>query len=196
MNEEPNNNVIMVPCDMSTDGGGWIVFQRRVSGSVDFNLGWKAYKEGFGDPNGNFWLGLDNLHKLAGPGKGATLRVDMKHAHVGSKVYYEKYSKFEVNNEASGYKLTVGGASGDAKDSLKYHNSMRFTTFDKDQDGHSTGNCATHCSGGWWYNGCIHSNLNGRFSVSASNHQYMTWVGIKGTHGLITFSEMKLKILA
>ena len=196
MNEKANNNVTMVPCDMSTDGGGWIVFQRRVSGSVDFNLGWKAYKEGFGDLKGNFWLGLENLHRLAAPGKGAILRIEMKHTYDGNKVYHEKYSKFEVHNEASGYKLTVDGASGDAKDSLEYHNAMKFTTFDNDQDGASHLNCAIYISGGWWYNGCVHSNLNGRFPTSTSYHKDITWLGIKGTHGLITFSEMKLKAMA
>ncbi|KAJ1145722.1 hypothetical protein NDU88_012006 [Pleurodeles waltl] len=53
-----------VLCDMDTDGGGWIVFQRRWDGSVDFFRDWKTYKRSFGSQMTDFWLGNDNLHHL------------------------------------------------------------------------------------------------------------------------------------
>ena len=80
----PGLNTVQVRCDMEKDGGGWIVFQRRIDASVDFYRGWNDYKTGFGDPNGNFWLGLERLHRLASPGKGARLRIDLKYQ------YYQK----------------------------------------------------------------------------------------------------------
>ena len=36
----------------------WQVFQRRVDNTTDFFRDWKSYKEGFGDPIRNFWLGM------------------------------------------------------------------------------------------------------------------------------------------
>ena len=142
-------NKVHLRCDMEQSEGRWIVFQRRIDASVDFNQGWNDYKTGFGDPNGNFWLGLERLHRLASPGKGAKLRIDLKHKDYQSN-YYAIYSKFEISNEADGYRLKVGGYSGNAHDSMSSHNGMKFSTKDKDNDMVS-GNCAGDFDGGWWF---------------------------------------------
>merc|ERR1712159_409525 len=117
----PRNKVfIQVFCDQVTDGGGWIVFQRRLDGSVNFYRGWDDYKNGFGAPQHEFWLGNDNLHVLTSychfhHCAHAELRVEMKY-WVGPK-YYAKYSTFRVGDEASKYVLAVSGYSGNAGDS-------------------------------------------------------------------------------
>ena len=49
-----------VSCDQETDGGGWIMYQRRVDGTLNFTRNWKAYKYGFGDNGDNtteLWFG-------------------------------------------------------------------------------------------------------------------------------------------
>ena len=51
-------------CDMTTEGGGWIVMQKRFDGSVDFNRDWNNYRDGFGDVNaGEYWLGNEFVHQ-------------------------------------------------------------------------------------------------------------------------------------
>ncbi|XP_028391562.1 ryncolin-1-like [Dendronephthya gigantea] len=149
-----------VRCDMSTDGGGWTVFQRRQDGSQDFYLGWSDYKAGFGDLNGEFWLGLDKIHRLWKSGQNV-LRVDLMDFNGAER--YAKYGTFSVADESDKYRLNIGSYSGNAGGSLDYHNQMQFTTKDSDNDAGGYENCATRWKGAWWYKSCHHSNLNGQY---------------------------------
>ena len=56
-------------CDTVTDGGGWLVIQRRQDGSVDFNRDWVDYENGFGDLATEFWYGLRALNCLTSQGQ-------------------------------------------------------------------------------------------------------------------------------
>ncbi|XP_059178643.1 angiopoietin-related protein 2-like [Physella acuta] len=51
-------------CDTKTDGGGWILMQRRIRPGVNFKENWQTYKEGFGTLSGDFWIGLDFIYLL------------------------------------------------------------------------------------------------------------------------------------
>ena len=47
---------MLARCDMVTDGGGWLVIQRRLpKGKVNFVRKWDDYENGFGDLEGEFW---------------------------------------------------------------------------------------------------------------------------------------------
>ena len=178
-----------VYCDMQTDGGGWTVVQRRKDGSENFYRKWGDYKEGFGKLYGEFWLGLDKIHRLVV--SGVTLRVDLM-ATDNSKAY-AKYEDFTIGDENSLYVMYLGRYTGTAGDSMTYNNNMKFSTYDRDNDKWSS-NCASssYNYGSWWYNACGHVNLNGRYVYGGSSLTYVFWSGFKSTYSLKRV-EMKLK---
>jgi len=96
-------------CDQTTARGGWLVFQKRLDGSVDFYRGWTEYKRGFGSLTGEFWFGLDKIHSLTTSGR-YKLRVDLDDFH--GSTYYAEYDPFEVSSEGGKYQLSVGSYTG------------------------------------------------------------------------------------
>ena len=94
-----------VRCDMeTTPGRGWVVFQRRVDGSVDFYKNWINYKNGFGNLSGEFWLNLDKIHRLSATRKNV-LRIDLE--TFDNETAYAVYESFSVGNESEAYILNV-----------------------------------------------------------------------------------------
>ena len=173
---------------MEADGGGWTVFQRRMDGSVDFYRYWADYQQGFGNLSGEFWLGLDKIHRLTSTA--TELRVDMRDFHGNSA--YAQYTSFSVGDSASKYVLTVSGYSGTAGDSLSYHSGYRFSTRDQDNDVWSS-SCAQGTHGAWWYRVCYYSNLNSLYNSARSG-----WCGgVTWWHWIncnfLQFTEMKLR---
>ena len=177
-------------CDMETDGGGWTVFQRRMDGSVDFYRNWTDYQRGFGSLNGEFWLGLDKIHRLTS--NATELRVDMQDFDRNSA--YAQYTSFSVGDSASKYILSVSGYNGTAGDSLAFQNGQNFSTRDHDNDA-AAGNCAQLFKDAWWYCACNHSNLNALYrsesrSSADDDVNFFRWRGFKYS---LKFSEMKLR---
>ena len=104
-----NGGTFDVFCDQTTARGGWTVFQKRLDGSVDFYLNWADYKQGFGNLNGEFWLGLDKIHRLTSENN-SVLRVDLED-FSGERVFAE-YDMFAVQSEDDKYRLILGAYSG------------------------------------------------------------------------------------
>ncbi|KAK1892656.1 Angiopoietin-related protein 2 [Dissostichus eleginoides] len=154
---ENANRLMQVWCDQRHDPGGWTVIQRRVDGSVNFFRNWETYKQGFGNIDGEYWLGLENIYWLTNQ---ANYKLLVTLEDWSGRKTFAEYASFRVEPEADFYKLRVGRYHGNAGDSLTWHNGKQFTTLDRDHDAY-TGNCAHYQKGGWWYNSCAHSNLNG-----------------------------------
>ncbi|XP_025719068.1 angiopoietin-related protein 4 [Callorhinus ursinus] len=173
----------LVNCKMTSDGG-WTVIQRRQDGSVDFNQPWEAYKAGFGDPQGEFWLGLEKVHRILGD-RGSRLAVQLQDwegnaeslqfpVHLGGEdTAYSLQLTAPVANELGATTVAPSGLS------------LPFSTWDQDHDLRGDKNCAKSLSGGWWFGTCGHSNLNGQYfrSVPPQRQQrkkgifWKTWRG-------------------
>lgn len=106
------NGAFEVYCDQTTDGGGWAVFQKRFNGKLTFSDKlWNDYVTGFGNLSGEFWLGLDKIHRLAS--KPIKLRVDLG-APDGEK-RFAAYNGFSIGNGTSKYVLTAGTFTGKSR---------------------------------------------------------------------------------
>ena len=168
-----------VYCDMTTDGGGWIVIQRnKKDSSVDFNKNWTDYEKGFGNLTTEFWYGLAAMSCLTQKGQ---WEMRMDYQFNNGTWSYLHYNQFSVGSVSEEYPLTVGGFTGVGTDWFNGkpypHNRMKFSTVDNDND-KSGSNCAAGSGkSGWWYNKCYHININ-------RQPPYV--------YGSVLFSEMKI----
>ncbi|KAF7689199.1 microfibril-associated glycoprotein 4-like [Silurus meridionalis] len=167
---------VQVYCDMgckedeSHGDERWTVIQRRFDGSVNFFQPWDEYKNGFGNANGEYWLGLENIYLLTNMEQ-YQLKVDMEDFNRGSA--YAQYRSFYIDPEASSYALHISEfIDGGAGDPLSSINGKIFSTYDKTP----YGSCADSFYGGfwytcWWSNGV--ANPNGLYKVESVASAYL-----------------------
>ncbi|XP_045908071.1 tenascin-N isoform X3 [Micropterus dolomieu] len=181
---------IEVYCDMDTDGGGWLVLQRRTTGKLDFMKRWKQYIAGFGNMTDEFWIGLDKIYELTNTPAPTELRFDLG---VGSERAYAVYDNFKIAPVKQKFKLTIGKYSGTAGDAMTYHQGRPWTTVDSDND-IALGNCALTHRGAWWYKNCHLANLNGKWGDNRHSLG-VNWEPWKGHLMSLDFTEMKIRPL-
>ncbi|GFS95574.1 techylectin-5A [Nephila pilipes] len=177
-----------VYCDMETDDGGWTVIQRRgdYPEQQDFYQNWTSYKNGFGDITRDFWLGNDNIYALSNQ-KVYEVRFDLQDAKGDHR--YALYKSFWIDDEHASYALHINDYSGNAGDSMQYHDGYKFSTKDRNNN-----KCARMLKGGWWYLDWAHTNLNGIYKPgvnSVNNIHWWRWHANDGLAGV----EIKVRPL-
>ncbi|XP_070071423.1 fibrinogen-like protein 1 [Drosophila takahashii] len=106
-------------------GSGWMVIQRRLDGKIDFCVTNKnSYEVGFGDINGDFWLGIETIHQLT-TSQRHELIVEL--VDFDDVTAYARYDNFVVGNKESKYELkSLGNYSGNSGDALRDHEKQVF----------------------------------------------------------------------
>ncbi|EDS38138.1 salivary secreted angiopoietin [Culex quinquefasciatus] len=148
-------------CEQELFGGGLLVFQSRLDGSVDFNRSWSEFVEGFGDPAGEYWLGLETLHQVAP--NATDLVVAM--TNFSDVEVYEQYSRVWFETERTNYRIRIGErGTGTAGDSFYIYYSEDFSTYDHFSNIAQRA-CITSLASGFWHHSCNtareRNNLNG-----------------------------------
>ncbi|KAL7829503.1 hypothetical protein AOLI_G00303880 [Acnodon oligacanthus] len=188
-----SSQTVKVFCDMKTRGGGWTVLQHRFDGSVDFHRSWKEYKMGFGDPSGEHWLGNDVIHLLT-TSQDYTMQVQLK--DMEGNQAYSQYDRFHIEGEEKKYSVHAQGFSGTAgRISSLTHSGTMFSTKDQDNDRCSC-KCAQMASGGWWFEACGPSNLNGIYYAGISTvrrYNGIKWYYWKGPSLMATMTTMMVR---
>ena len=148
---------------MTLWSGGWTIIQRRVDNTTSFNRNRKEYNIGFGDFNGNFWLGLEKIKRLTDY-ETFELYIGLESFLTGTTAHlgWSKYGSFSLGTDANDYKLSISNydTTSSAGDAFEFHDGEFFSTPDEDNDS-GTSHCGSIYSSGWWYHNCHDSHLNG-----------------------------------
>uniref|UniRef100_A0A8D0FB38 Angiopoietin 1 n=1 Tax=Strix occidentalis caurina TaxID=311401 RepID=A0A8D0FB38_STROC len=184
-----NSNASLFYC------GGWTVIQHREDGSLDFQKSWKEYKMGFGSPSSEHWLGNEFIFAITSQ-RQYSLRIELMDWE-GNRAY-SQYDRFHIGNEKQNYRLYLKGHSGTAgKQSSLILHGAEFSTKDADND-NCMCKCALMLTGGWWFDACGPSNLNGMFYTAGQNHGKLNgikWHYFKGPSYSLHSTTMMIRPL-
>ena len=91
---------------------------------------------GFGDPWGNYWLGLEMLHQITGKETEYKMRVEL--TSWQGEMRMGEYRRFRVSSKSDFYraimKKWIRHNITDSNVYTNYDYNYKFTTYDKDND--------------------------------------------------------------
>ena len=144
---------IQVYCEMAK--GGWTRIMNRIDNGTAFNRSWNDFKIGFGDINGNHWLGFNSISKILSLGK---LMIRFEFMSQSSPLDFFEFDQIMIASESLKYKMILGTLTNhNIMADFWFNNASNFYTYDNDRS-----RCAHDYKGGWWHNSCY------RWSLTAS----------------------------
>ena len=152
----------------------------QINQGFGLDQNWQAYKYGFSDANGGYWLGSENVYQMTNNGHQWNVCADVK--DVLGLQYYVSYSTFIVDSESSGYTYFASGMQGAPSDALGPNSrKYKFTTKDVNNQPTSCANQAVANKGGWWW------------SCSGGGDVVLNGAGSTGFKYSILFLNLNLK---
>ncbi|NXD06649.1 ANGP1 protein, partial [Nothocercus nigrocapillus] len=173
-------------CNMEIAGGGWTVIQHREDGSLDFQKGWKDYK--MVRRKNVEWPYSSSFYVYTTEGKSCVERdLDLLLFLLVTLIVF-----------SCCFRLYLKGHSGTAgKQSSLILHGAEFSTKDADND-NCMCKCALMLTGGWWFDACGPSNLNGIFYTAGQNHGKLNgikWHYFKGPSYSLRSTTMMIRPL-
>nr|KAG5709724.1 hypothetical protein BaRGS_027749 [Batillaria attramentaria] len=141
-----------VYCRFITNARNYIMERRK--NDMEFNRPWNDYVNGFGDVDGDHFLGLENIYALTNDHKRFELRVVVKD-EANDRFFENPYKETKIGNAASGYPFLFNVSAHSTLPPVGCFQSLygaKFSTSDRDNDGVPNVHCAALREGPWWYN--------------------------------------------
>ena len=169
---------------MFTDNSSVLILRNDVAGAnmAFFWKPWRTLLQPMNDSGLRYWIGLERLHELTQANCGAVFDLQ---AYNGSW-YRAAYTNFTVADAADNFRIHIGGYSGNAGDAMAYHNGMRFSTYDRDNDMDVYGNCAGQYWGAFWFNNCFNA------AITVWPEKYFYWFVAKFDKIFLKVVEMRI----
>lgn len=162
-----------------------VIQRRRAPYAVSFNRSWDAYKNGFGDVRGEFWLGLEKIHHITRqPFVRFSLRIEAKLAN--GLAYYAEYNNFFIGDENQNYRILSIGSAIAKTNNYFLTNGTVFATADRDQKYL----CGSRYNGFWYFESKATGNLG--CSQITMNADTPYW---RGYTPAFVLTEMKIRPL-
>ena len=170
---------VQVSCDQTSQSGGWIVFQRRVDGSVNFTRNWAAFRNGFGSHGGadtELWLGNENVHQIILEYGNITCDLSIEGYGYDGTSCIMGADVFTLGPESDYYRLQFRDFTSHLNafsDDILYHRDAQFSTYDRG----AKKKCSDrYLNGSWWFNNCTRFYLNGPIRPRGTFDYYSLYV--------------------
>jgi len=165
-----------------------ILIQANLGYGLDHT--WSAFKYGFSDSNGGYWIGMEPAHLMTNNGKNWKICLDaFDELGLVSSSAYEQYV---VDSESAGYTYFVSGPTGSYDPLGSTSRKYKFSTKDVNNQPCCCAAQAASCKGGWWYS-CETSLTSLTTVLNGAGKSGFYWSTPYGTHTQLKYTYIRAK---